>query len=583
MKLKRLNILALAGIIHILLITAPRRGEAVTRINGNFSLGTTFASGPETQPSVFSGGVNLEIVPPTRKFRLRLNVPLTFTVTKEGGSTSVSPIGNGIWGADVAGENYNLNLQYGRLATVTNAAQLLDTTFWRAGLSVFLIPGFPTFFSDLSRTETTVEGRSSQTDNFSVSSNYNYKWMNFRGGFSRTETSGSTLATFTSHNLRLGMGGSYNILPRTTLSGNYDFSRYTADADSGSTTHAMSLGVDVLPFDWLSVGGILTRTINDVDLGPTDIQQSAALSVGMTLPGRVKITPSAGTRTFTDIGAKRTVNFAAIEASFSDYLRENIKTELRAARSYEWDPGQGSNISDSAGVNLVTDITPRIALTASLNMTRNENKAFVSSQRFDASGTLSDRDALDQIRGGLPAGFIFFDTVNNDIYTKNSATIGDWSLPVHFVPETLQYNFSKSVQMRIIPTDKTSAIINYTSSSNADSFDIVKLGSHSISGFFTYTPNRRTNFSLSGVALIPEVAVASYSATATMTYRYLPGQQINMGYSWQSSQTATNNSLTGGIGFNLRKRTSLGIQYTLSQLFEKDQTYLVRVSLNKSF
>lgn len=582
MKLKRLNILALVGIIHILLVIAPRQGEAITRINGNFSLGTTFASG-ETQPSVFSGGVNLEIIPPTRKFRLRLNVPLTFSVTKEGSSTSVSPIGNGIWGADVSGEWYNLNLQYGRLATVSNAAQLLDTTFSRAGLSVFINPGAPTFYTNLSRTETTVAGRSSQTDNFSVSSDYNYKWMNFRGGFSRTQTSGSNLSPFTSYNLGFGMGGSYNILPRTTLTGNYDFSRYTADASSDGTTHTMSLRVDVLPFDWLSVGGIITRTINDVDLGASDTQQSAAVSVGMSLPGRVKITPSAGTRTFADVGARRTVNFAAIEASFSDYLRENIKTELRAARSYESDPSQGSNISDSAGVNLVTDITPRIALIASLNMTRNDNKAFVSSQRFDDSGTLSDRDARDQSSGGLPAGFIFIDTVNNDIYTKNSSTIGDWSLPVHFVPETLQYNFSKSVQMRIIPTDKSSAIINYTSSSTSDSFDIVKLGSHSINGSFTYTPNRRTNFSLSGVALIPEVAVASYSATATMTYRYLPGQQINLGYSWQSSQTATSNSLTGGIGFNLRKRTSLGIQYTMSRLFEKEQAYLVRVSLNKSF
>ncbi|MCM2357203.1 MAG: hypothetical protein NDI77_03575 [Geobacteraceae bacterium] len=582
MKLKRLNILALVGIIHILLVIAPRQGEAVTRINGNFSLGTTFASG-ETQPSVFSGGVNLEIIPPTRKFQVRLTVPLTFSVTTEGGSTTVSPIGNGIWGADISGERYNLNLQYGRLATVSNAAQLLDTTLSRAALAVFLTPGAPTFYTNLSRTETTVAGISSQTDNFSVSSDYNYKWMNFRGSLSRTETSGSSLTPATSYNLGLGMGGSYNILPRTTLTGNYDFNRYTADASSDSTTHTMSLRVDVLPFDWLSVGGIITRTINDVDLSASDIQQSAAVSVGMSLPGRVKITPSAGTRTFADVGAKRTVNFAAIEASFSDYLRENIKTELRAARSYESDPSQGQNISDSAAVNLITDITPRIALTASLNMTRNDNEAFVSSQRFDGSGTLTERDALDQIRGGLPAGFIFFDTVNNDIYTKNSATIGDWSLPVHFVPETLQYNFSKTVQMRIIPTDKTTAIINYTSSSTAESFDIVKLGSHSFNGSLTYTPNRRTNFSLSGVALIPEVAVASYSATATMTYRYLPGQQINLGYSWQSLQTATHNSLTGGIGFNLRKRTSLGIQYTLSRLFEKEQAYLVRVSLNKSF
>lgn len=578
LKLKRLYILGLLGMILIPFFAAPRQVEAITRINGNLSLATSFASGPAGDPSALGGGVNLEIVPPTRKFRTRFNIPLTFAVTSDEKTTRLAP--DGIWGSDITGEWYNLNLQYGRLASVSNAAQLTETTMSRAALSV-MIPDTPQLFTSLSSTESTTAGITSQADSLAVSSNYSYKWANFRGGFSRSETSSGNSPSQVFYNVRFGMGGSYAVLPRTTLSGDYDLSRDTA-GDKSNITHNITLGVDNRPFDWLGIGASLSRVVNEEDSGTSDVRQSAGFSAAMILPGRVKITPSVGTRTFEDIGTKRTVDYATIAASFDDQLRENIGLGLRAARSYESDPSQGSNISDQAGVSLVTDLTPAVGLRGSLNMTRNENKAFVSSHRFDASGTLVERDALDLSRGGLPAGFVFFDTVNNDLYTKNSPATGDWSLPVRFVPETVQYSFSKTIMLTMIPSEKTTAVINYSSSSSSDKFDLIETGSQSISGSLTYTPNRRLSCSIAGNAFLPEAVNASYSATTTVMYRFLRGPQVNMSYSWQSSAN-TSNSLSGNIGIPFRKRVSLGISYSFTQLFTEEQTYLIRVGLTKSF
>lgn len=566
-------------IIPVLILISPGSGEAVSRVNGNISVEKVFTSGQQESPEVLTGGVDLEIIPATRKFRTRFIIPLQFSMVDGETTFNAFPVGN--FGVDFTGDMYNINLQYGRFATVSNTAQLTEVSNSRIGFSLF-IPELPRVNTSLFRTEVSESGRTSKVDSVTLFSNYQYKWLNFKGGATLSEKSATDSANISSSTFFVGMGGSYEILPRTTIFANYDFNFFSTDTNTGvskSITNTFRTGFDSRPVEWLGLAGNYTDSITTHESGPNDDQQSMGITSKLFLPGKLQISPSVEANSFNDQGKKRDVTTYTLAASYTDQLIDKILLGVNAARSYDRDPSQGTNVRDNFGVNTVMDVTPRFAVRLNINVSRQEDRQFVVERAFDASGILADRVAFDDRQ----AGFVFFDNVNNDLYTKNSSIIGDWSLPVHVDPPvTEQFNVSKSVQLNMIPTNKTNFILTYTSSASSDRFDFTGIGNQSMSGSLTYTPKRRTMISLFGNASLPEKGTSTYSGTVSVTHTLYRGPQMNVSYGYQSQGKALNNFSTR-FTIPLRKRTFLDLNYSASQFLKDDQSYVLRLRLTKSF
>jgi hypothetical protein len=384
----------------------------------------------------------------------------------------------------------------------------------------------------------------------------------------------------------LGFGGNYEFSGRTQLSGDYDFSRFVSEAMSGgdteTVTNAFRLGLDSRPVEWFGLSGSVSRNTTRYEQDSTT-QQFADLTGTLYPFASLRFSVAVGSRTFDDVSQKRTVTFGTVGAAYTDQVREGILLGVNLSRSYETDPSQADNIRDNLGVNTTMVLTPHITLRANLNINRNENRSFISNKSFDASGTLAERDLLDANSGGLPAGYVFYDTVNSNLYTKNSAAVGDWSLPTHFELETEQFYVSKNLQLNATPTEKSSIALAYASSASSNVLDIGRVGNQSLSGSFTYLPNRRTSLSIAGTATLPETGMESYSGTTTAAYRFFRGHQLTASYGMQRSAGRTSDNLSASLTLALRKRSALDITYTASQPFDIDQSYLVRVRFSKSF
>lgn len=566
-------------IIPVLIVITPGSGEAVSRITANLSLEKTFSSGQKESPEVLTGGASIEIIPAIRKIRTRFIIPLQFSMVGGESNFNAFPVGN--FGADFTGDVYNVNLQYGRSTSVSNTAQLTDVSNSRLGFSLF-IPDLPRVNASFFRTDVTEGGRTNRIDSVSLFSNYRYRWLNFKGGATLSKNSLAEAASTTSSSLLFGMGGNYEILPRTTIFASYDFNRFaseTAASESTTITNKYGAGFESRPIEWLGVGGNFEDITTTHESGTDDVQQTMGLNTRLFLPGKVQISPSMETSSFNDRGKKRKVTTYTLAASYHERLIEKILLGLNASRSYDYDPSQGTNVRDNFGVNAVMDVTPRLAVRLNLNVSRHEDRQFVVEKSYNASGTLAERSNYDD----RPAGFTFFDTENYDLYTKNSAAIGDWSTPVHIGPPvTEQFNVSKSVQLNMIPTDKTNLIFTYTSSASSDQLDFARIGSQSMSGSLNYSPKRSTTFGLFANARLPEIGTATYSGTVSITHQLRRGPQVNVNYSWQSQGKALNNFYTR-FTFPLRKRTTLDVSYSASQFLEDDQSYVLRLRLSKSF
>jgi hypothetical protein len=578
-----------APVVLILLLAVPRQVGAITRVNGSFSLEETYASGPGGSSNLVEGGVNIDITPQTKKnLRSRFSFPLRFSISDTENSVRTTPAGN--FAVDLGGEFYNLNLQYGRTATVSSTADMIDSTTSRAALSL-MPPNLPKLFSSFSKTESTTGGITTETDAVSLFSDYRYRWVNLRGGYNVTERTSGNTAPLNSSSILFGIGGNYEIAPRTVLSADYDFNRSTSELSGGgetvTTTNAFRVNAESRPLEWFGVGGNFTKNITDFDSGTTD-QQFTELTATLYPAYNLRLSASVGNRVFNDVQQKRDVTFTTVGAAFNDRFLEKVQLGMNASRSHETDPSQGDNIRDNLGLNVIMDIIPRITVRANLNVNRNENEEFVSARRFDESGALADRDALaaDPARN-LQPGFIFFDTVNNDLYTLltpfDPATSAPavWSLPTRLI--TGQFSVSKNIQVNMTPTDKTGFVLSYASSASSGNLDIAKIGNQSFNGSFTYLPNRRTSYSLSGTATLPEVGSAAYCGAATMSYRFFRRHQMNLSYARQSSTGRSTDTLSGTLGFALRKRTGLDIIFSSSQLFEEEQRYFIKVRFIKSF
>lgn len=595
MKRRRLPIpvLALAALLPVMSLPPP--AAAMTRVSGSFTLEESYAAGPEGGVNLVEGGVNFDIIPQTKKnLRSRFSFPVRFSFSDREKTSQTTPSGD--FALDMGGDWYNLNLQYGRTATVSSTAELTDATTTRAALAVTL-PELPSLSSSYSETETTSSGATRATNTLSLFSDYRYQWLNFRGGYASTETTGGA-ATSQSSSLLYGMGGSYEILPRTTLSADYDFNGSTSEAtvatggagtgtETETTSTAFRVSADSRPLEWFSLGGSFTKNASDFEAGGTS-QQFTEVTAGLTPAAGLRLSASLSTRNFNDIQQEREVTARTFSATYNGQMLEKVQLGMNASRSYESDPGQGDNIRDNLGLNMIMDLTPRIAVRANFNINRNENGEFVSAKRFDAAGTLAERDALaaDPART-LSPGFIFFDSANNDLYTlvspfdQATATPAVWSLPTHLLTE--QFSVSKNIQMNMIPTDRTSLTLSYSSSAAADMLEIVALGNQSFNGSFTYSPNRRTNYSLSGTATLPERGNTAFSAAGTMSYRLFRGHQLNLSYARQSSAGRSSDNLSGTLGLALRKRTALDIVFAASQPFATEMRYFIKLRFTKSF
>jgi len=558
-------------------------------VNGNFSLEETYASGPEGSTNALDGGVTFDIMPQTRKnLRSRFTLPLRFSISDAGSSQRLTPAG--VFAVDLGGESYNVNLQYGRTVTVSSTAELTDSTTSRAAFSLFL-PDLPKLFASYSNTEATTGATTTDTDSFSLFSDYRYQWLTVKGGYSASGRSSGGTAPLHSSSLLFGIGASHEVLPRTSLAADYDFSRSSSDVTGAEATvnltHAFRINMDSRPLPWLGFAGNVTSTVTDFNEASSE-QRFADLSATLYPYHSLRFYATIGERSFNDLDTPRKVSFTTVGAGYSDRLLENVQLGASLSRSMEKDVSQGENQRDNLGVNLVANLTPRISVRGSLSVSRNGNEQFVSAKRFDAAGTIAERDALAaDTAANLQPGFIFFDAVNGDLYTllipfdPLTSTAAVWSLPVHLVTE--QFSVSKNIQVNMSPTDKVGLALSYTSNAASDNFDLAKVGSQSLNGSLTYAATSRASYSLSGTAGLPEAGSATYSGTATMAYRFIRRHQMNLGYSRQSAAGQTTDTASGSLALALRKNAGLDLLFAVSQLFEQDQRYFIKARFTTNF
>lgn len=580
MNLRWCKIASLAANILVLLFISPRGAAAVTKVSGNYFLEETEASGPQGSTSLTSGGVNFNIEPQTSKnLHLRFGVPLSFEIRDGERDWRTSPVGN--FTVDMAGEWFTLNLQYGRFVTINSAAQLTESATSNAAYTL-AVPDLPRLSLSYIKTETTTDGVSSEVKTYSAFSDYQYKWMNVRAGQSTSTSVSGGSDPYHYSSLLLGMGGNYEILPMTVLSFDDDFNRYVSGSsgDSGttSTTNTLRLSANSRPFEWLGLGAGFLETENRYESGSAD-EQTMDLSAGVNPSRNLTLSTSTGNRRFTDSGARRSVDYTSMGAAFSDKVTEAIRLGLNASRSYNTDPSQGKDISDNYGVNALMDVAPGVSAVAAMGISRSENRQFVSTQGYDATGTLDEKGQYDD----RPAGFTFFDIENNDLYTKNSLAFGDWSLAVHVELITKSNGVSKNVQVNMAPTDKTSVSISYSTNYSSDTLDLTSTGSRTWRGFLAWTPNRRVNIGVYGTRSVSETGSRANASSTSLSYRFFRGHQLNMNYSRQESVGTVVETYSGSLGLTIGRRTSMQIIYSTTQPGKEDETTYLKAGISQSF
>jgi hypothetical protein len=578
------NILLFAGMIIAAILLSPREARALTRWGGSFFAEDTVASSADESTNLFQTGVNLEIRPPVKKkLDTRFNVRLDYTNADGERLWNVSPLGN--LGVDLAGDSYILNLQHTRTATVTTAAELVENKTSRFSLSLFPVY-WPRMTFSYSTLETSVGGLDSSSDNLSLYGDYRFRWLNTRAGFTRnTRETGGTSSS--SDALFFGLGGNYEILPLTVLTGDFDISRFSSETTQGSETvtltKAFRLGLNSRPIEWFGLTGNFTWDTTDADLDTGDLTTTSRYAdlTGTVYPFYgLRFWTTVGNRTFDDVSGKRSIDFITVGTGWDGRLHEKITLGVLLSRTSETDPEQGDNVRDNLGVNSTMDLTPRTSMRLNLNVTRNEFPTFVSTEGFDASGPLADRVLFDD----RPAGFTFFDTDNNDLYTKNSVLPGDWSAPVPVDPPSDErFSTTKSVQLNMRPTDNTSAVLFYTVNNSSDTLDLLGVGSQNFNGSFTWQPNRRTSYGLTGTMSVPESGDTAHAGTAALSYRFLRRHTMSLSYGRRTAGGESSDNISGTLRLALRKRSTLDMTYSAAQVFQEEQTDFFRIRFNHAF
>jgi len=576
-----------AGIVFILLLTLSQQVKAATRWSGILSLEDTFASNPDGNTNLLRSDLTFDIRPPTKKkLNARFNLRLNHSISDEGKITNFSPIGN--LGVDLNTEKYSLSLEHRRFAIITTEAELVETRNSRAAFSLTL-ENYPKLITNFSKRNTLTEGKESQNETFSFFGDYNYKWVNFRGSYTMQKRVTEDQSTSDSDSVRFGMGGRYEILLRTFLIGNFDISRFSNVASSGFTTETrttdFTLSIDSRPAEWFGFNGNFSKDITEFDSVTADVdktsRQLAEFTASLFPIDGLRIWTTLGNRIIKESRGSKTQDTTTIAASFNKLLQENIALKLNASRTYDDESGlnEDTNIRDNYGLHTTMDITPRISVLFSFNINRIEFPTFTEPGNFDAFGTLADQVSFDD----RPSGFTFFDTENSDVYTKNTSAIGDWSDPVHIEAVIERFSVNKNIQFHFIPTDHTELTWYYASNSSSDDLDITKLGNQTMNISYVYYPNRKTSYSITGTASFSEAGEESYSATGSMAYRFFRNHRMQLSYGRRVFSEESTDSVSASVRLNFRKRISVDIIYSVSQLFDDDQNNFVRARLNKYF
>lgn len=596
------GLLLLVAAAHGGVLGVPRRGEAATDVNGNSYVENTTTSRPGDASNLFQAGVNLDVVPSTKKkLKANLSTRLNYVRSDEDELTHVSPLGN--LGLDLAGESFTLNVQQSRYATLGTTTELTETTLSRAALT--LSPAsLPRLSATAARTRSqTGSSPETMSDTGTLQADYQYRWLQARAGYTADRRESGASSNRSSSGV-VGLLATTQILADTLLTAGVDLSRFDAESAAGarssSVTTAYRANVDSHPLSWVGLAGNFSRSDHEFDAGtsrlPATTQRLAEATATVLPHPALRLGATVGNRRFDDIQAVRSVDFRILSASFSREIRERALMGATASRSFESDPGQGENVSDNVSWNAVADLTPRISLRVNASVNRTENRAFRSAQIFNASGTLAERDLLDRDSGGLPAGFIFFDTLNSDLYTKNSSAIGDWSLPSHVDLVKGSFAANRSLQVNAAPTDRMSLSLSYAANASSEDLGVLgRVGSQSLNGSLTYVATRRSNLGVTGVASLPEGAGTAYSASASYAYRFVRGHQLNLSYGRQLAAPRRSDAVTtraaprrtdsfsATLSLRLRKRTALEVTYLATQLLREEQNDYVRVRMGHTF
>ena len=569
-----------------LLIVDP--AAAYTPWNGLYFLENTYATKPDSSTNLFKTGANLSFRPPTKKsLDARVNIRLDYTNADGESLWNLSPIGN--LGVDLAGDNYSVNLQHLRTATVTTDAELVESMTYRASLTLF--PDYwPRITTSYSHLEQVTDGENTSTsDLYSIYADYDFrKWLNFRAGYDFQTRSTGVSNPIESNSMLFGIGINREILPRTLLVGDVNFTRNTSDSDGGfsssTNNYGLRLGIDSRPTPWVGLSGhFSTDTASSESRAAQDVTTTSRfydLTATVYPLHGVRVWSTVGNRTFDGETDRRSVDFVTLGGGVNRDLGEKVSLNLSATRTMESDPDQGDNTRDSLGLNSLLDLTPRVSLRFNLNVSRNEFPGFVRIEGFDVSGPLADRD----IHDNELAGFTFFDTDNNDLYTKNSILFADWSAPVRLDPPTDEkFIITKSLQGNLQVTDNMSLILYYSINSSADTLDLLEIDRQTLNGSLIYQPNRRTSYSLTGNYSSSASGSNNYNGTFSVNYRFIRGNQLSLSYGLRNFNEETADTFTGSLRLALRKHNNIELVYGGTEMFKDDQTDFIRVRYTHSF
>jgi hypothetical protein len=563
--------------------------EAYTRWDGRYFLENAYASRPDSDSNLFQTGVNLSIRPPTKKsLKTRLNIRLDYTNADGDALWNLSPIGN--LGVDLAGDSFALNLQHTRTATITTDAELVENKTSRVALS--LSPRhWPRLSTSYSRLENTIDGVDTSTsDLYSLYTDYDFRrWLSVRAGYNYQQRSAGSSNDVVSDSTLFGVGVNRQLMARTQLTGDVNFTRATSDSDGGFSTssdsYGLRLGIDSRPSPWLGIGAHYSTdsaesSSSSTPAAVTTRSRYADLTGSVYPLYGVRFWSTVGNRNFSGGTQNRSVDYYTLGGSVSRDVSDTVAMNLTGSRTFESDPGQGDNTRDSLGLNTLLDLTSRASLRFNLNVSRNEFPTFVSTEGFDASEPLINRDNFDN----EPAGFTFFDTDNNDLYTKNSILFADWSEPVRIDPPSDEKFFvSKSLQASLRPTDKLNLTLYYTLSSSADTLDLLESERKALNASLSYQPNRRTSYSLTGNHSSAAAGSGTYNGSLNVNYRLLRGHQINSSYGRRFGDDESSDTFTTNLRLVFRKRNNLELTYAGTQMFQDDQTEFFRVRYSHSF
>ena len=575
-----LGLLALAVAVSV-----PVRASSLW--NGRFFIDGTRVTNEENESNLLKTGVVLTLTPPI-KYGLDFRINMRGDYAYANGNDVFNFLPLGFLSLDLSGETWSATLQHQRAVTITTAAELVDNISSRLAFNYFARNGVR-LQTSLARLETATGGRgSSVRDQFFAFADYPWRWFTFRTGYNQQVRRNQGGQDLTSKNLQFGVGLNAQLLPRTHLVGDFDFNRFASDTTSGFETNTARqgyrLGLNSRPTRWFGLDMNYTRDNTNFDSqaveAGTNFSRFTSITGTLYAAPALRFWSTLGNRLFDDQFSRRDIDFLTVAGSWNLRASRTVDFDFLLSRTIEEDPLQGDNIRTAFVSNSTFELVPLTTLRFNLNVTRNELPAFQTTQNPDASGPLTDRVLYDD----RPAGFTFLDTDNLDLYTKNSATLADWSEAVRIEPTVSEpYFVNRNIQLRSTLTRKMSLILYYGATSSSEQLDLTRVEGYNVRGTLAYRPNRRTGYTLTSTSSHPEFGDASRTSIFTFTYSSLRGHRLNLNFGGREFADDVDYTFTGNLRLNLRRRNAIEITYSSTRFLADDQSDFLRVRYTRSF